>query len=151
MQTAAYPTFGTRDPNATYAARRAAYVVLVRDQDYFAAVRNHDRHFLPGGGCLSGESPQQATIREVREELAREVEIGPLLGTAIQYFYSISDRAHYEMEAAFFRGVLGPAISASPEHQLIWLPARDPERLLYHACHAWAIRQALGASAINAA
>ena len=42
---------------------------------------------FPGGKIEEGETPQQALVREIQEELDTEVEVGDLLGT-VEYDYS---------------------------------------------------------------
>ena len=41
---------------------------------------------FPGGKIEEGETPQQALVREIQEELDTEVEVGDLLG-AVEYDY----------------------------------------------------------------
>ena len=41
---------------------------------------------FPGGKIEAGETPQQALVREIREDLDTEVEVGDLLGT-VEYDY----------------------------------------------------------------
>ena len=41
---------------------------------------------FPGGKIEEGETPQQALVREIKEELDTEVEVGDLLGT-VEYDY----------------------------------------------------------------
>jgi 8-oxo-dGTP pyrophosphatase MutT (NUDIX family) len=135
--------FGSPEPNVQYTERRAAYVVIVTEDEEVAMVKSRRKHFLPGGGSLSGEAPEETIVREVSEELARSVRLIRKLGEAIQYFYSSADDRHYKMLAVFFAGEFTdePCVGMG-EHELHWLPVREAEQSCFHACHAWAIRQA---------
>ncbi|HVG28944.1 MAG TPA: NUDIX domain-containing protein [Pyrinomonadaceae bacterium] len=140
MTTADALTFGSPAPGVDYVERRAAYVVVVGDGATVATVASRQKHFLPGGGSLAGEAPEETVAREVREELARGVRLTRRLGEAVQYFYSDADGRHYRMLATFFAGELTGDAGAG-EHELIWLPAEDAARACFHECHAWAVAQ----------
>jgi 8-oxo-dGTP diphosphatase len=143
------PTFGTQDPNFHYSERRAAYVVIIRD-GLVALVNSGQKQFLPGGGCLLHEAPEETVAREVREELARSVRILHRLGEATQYFYSPADDRHYKMLAIFFAGeFMDESCKLTGEHQLSWLPVTEVEQACFHECHAWAIQTNI--NSINAA
>jgi 8-oxo-dGTP diphosphatase len=90
--------------------------VLVRDACVLACQRLPGGHHpgkweFPGGKVEAGESPQQALQRELREELAVDVTVGPLLWrTEHQYpgrqrftltFFLVSDYAGAISNAAF--------------------------------------------------
>lgn len=134
--------FGSPEPNVPYTERRAAYVVIINDERV-AMVKSRHTHFLPGGGALPGEAPEETVMREVEEELARSVRLIRRLGEATQYFYSDADDRHYQMRAAFFEGEFtdGPG-GGIGEHELHWLPIVEVDHACFHACHAWAVRQA---------
>jgi 8-oxo-dGTP diphosphatase len=136
------PTFGHPEPGIDYTERRAAYVVVIKDSRQVAMVRGRQNYFLPGGGCEPGEAPSETIIREVREELARDVTLIYKIGEAIQYFYAPSNDRHYRMHALFFAGEFTDETGGEAEHELEWLPLAEVERACFHACHAWAIRQA---------
>ena len=133
--------FGVPDPNVRYCERRAAHVVVIRKAKV-AMVRSRQKHFLPGGGSMSGETPEKTVVREVHEELARGVRLIRSLGEATQYFYSADDDRHYKMTATFFAGDFIDDVYGSGEHQLDWLSITETDRACFHECHAWAVRQA---------
>ena len=134
--------FGSAEPNVHYSERRAAYVVITRHGEV-AVVKSGRRHFLPGGGSLPCEAPEETVVREVHEELARRVRLLRSLGEATQYFYSPEDDRHYKMLAVFFAGEFtNDGCDGTGEHQLDWLPITETEQACFHECHAWGVRQA---------
>lgn len=137
------PVFGSAEPGVQYTERRAAYVVISGDGGEVAAVVGpRQKYFLPGGGSLPGEAPEETIIREVFEELGRGVRLTRALGEAVQYFYSDTDERHYLMRATFFAGEFdAEARAVACEHELRWLPSAEAEGAFFHACHAWAARR----------
>ena len=151
--------FGSPEPKVQYAERRAAYVVIIGNDGMVAmvkgvkglpAVKGRANAFLPGGGSLPGEAPEDTVAREVAEELARSVRLIRRLGEATQYFYADSDSQHYKMQAVFFAGefvdVECGAGDISGEHELYWLTVTEAEKACFHPCHAWAVHQVAAAS-----
>lgn len=64
--------------------------VIIDDNRIFATQRGYgqwkDWWEFPGGKIESGESPEEALRREIREELATEIIVGDLL-TTVEYDY----------------------------------------------------------------
>jgi 8-oxo-dGTP pyrophosphatase MutT (NUDIX family) len=134
--------FGSPQPNVLYTERRAAYLVVIND-GLVAMVKSHQNHFLPGGGALPGESPEDTVVREVNEELARGVRLFRRIGETIQYFYSSIDDRQYKMLATFFSGEFtDDAFGRVSEHELGWVSIIEVEQSCFHECHAWAVSHA---------
>jgi 8-oxo-dGTP diphosphatase len=134
--------FGTPDAAFEYKPRRAAYAVIADGSGRIAAVSARYGYFLPGGGSLPGEMPEQTIMREALEELGRDVRIVRLVGEAVQYFSG--DGQCYRMEAVFFAAEFAGETTSAGEHELRWVESDEVERVLYHQCHAWAARRVLG-------
>ena len=132
--------FGSPELDIRYTERRAAYVVVISG-DKVATVQSHEKYFLPGGGSLPLETPEETVVREVYEELGRGLRLVRKIGEALQYFYSNDDNRHYEMRATFFAGEFTDELCAG-EHRLYWLPTSGAVQSCFHECHAWAISQA---------
>lgn len=64
--------------------------IIIRDGKLFATQRGYgewkDWWEFPGGKIEPGETPEDALKREIREELATEIEVGNLL-TTVEYDY----------------------------------------------------------------
>lgn len=136
--------FGSRKPDVSYTERRAAYAVIMND-GRVATVESQQKHFLPGGGSLAGESCEDTVIREACEELARSVRLIRKLDEVVQYFYSAADDRYYKMRAVFFIAEFTNESCGGGndegENELCWLARAEAEQSFFHECHAWAIRQ----------
>lgn len=135
--------FGRCKPDIQYTERNAAYVVII-ESNKVAMVKPKEKYFLPGGGGFANESAEDTILREVREELSRNIRLTGRIGEVIQYFYSSTDDQHYRMHATFFTGEFADETSyGASENELYWLPLTETiGELCFHECHAWAIRQA---------
>ncbi len=109
--------------------------LIVRDGKVFATQRGYgewkDWWEFPGGKMEAGESPQEALVREIREELDAEIEVGHLLET-VEWDYPDfhltmhcflctlkSESMHLnEHEAAAW-------LSSDSIHSVRWLPADE--------------------------
>ncbi|MEO8043158.1 MAG: NUDIX domain-containing protein [Acidobacteriota bacterium] len=127
-------------------ARRAAYVVI-RKAGSVVTVKNREKHFLPGGGCETGETARETVLRETVEELDCKVIIDGHIGEAVQYFYSTDDQLYYKMTATFFVGSFdSSAPGGSDAGGIFWLPESNLGDSLFHECHHWAIQEATNVS-----
>ncbi|MBO5074513.1 MAG: (deoxy)nucleoside triphosphate pyrophosphohydrolase [Bacteroidales bacterium] len=64
---------------------RVVAAIIIRDGKVFATQRGYGQWQgwweFPGGKIEAGECPQEALVREIREELDAEIEVGELIET----------------------------------------------------------------------
>jgi 8-oxo-dGTP diphosphatase len=141
---ATIPEFGQRKPGQTYRPRPAAYAVVSDAQRQVAVVRTPKGHFLPGGGIETGETAEEALVREVREECGRNIRILGKIGEANEHVF-VEGKGYFAIHGVFFRASFGDS-SAQPaeaDHELVWLSADEAKNRLTREGHVWAVAQAL--------
>ena len=107
--------------------------IIVKDEKAFATQRGHGKlkggWEFPGGKIEENETPQQALVREIKEELNTEIKVGPLFDV-VEYDYS---EFHLVMQCFICSLVQGNLellehqdakwVSKSTIDTLDWLPA----------------------------
>jgi 8-oxo-dGTP diphosphatase len=99
-------------------------VIQNSDGAYLACKRPPGKHLgglweFPGGKVDAGESPESALLRELREELAVEVEIGTPLSPVVWTYGEKTIRLR-----PFFCRIIAGDVQALEHAQLLWcLPA----------------------------
>ena len=114
---------------------RVVAAIIIRDGKVFATQRGYGQWQgwweFPGGKIEAGECPQEALVREIREELEAEIQVGELIET-IEWDYTdfhltmhcfvcslVSESMHlneHEDSAWLTRDTL---------HSVKWLPADE--------------------------
>ena len=95
---------------------------LIRDRRVFAARRVTPPGWeFPGGKVEAGESPQQALVRECREELAIEIECGARLAVAAD------DRITLQLWQATL--LAGTPVALADHDALRWVDLDDLDSL----------------------
>ena len=94
--------------------------IIIRDGKLFATQRGYgewkDWWEFPGGKVESGETTKDALKREIREELAAEIEVGELL-TTVEYDYP---KFHLTMHC-YFCSIVSGQLSLLEHEDARWL------------------------------
>ena len=103
---------------------------IIRDGDrIFATQRGYgeykDGWEFPGGKVEPGETPQEALVREIKEELDADIVVGELL-TTVEYDYPTF---HLSMDCFWAKLVEGTEMKLLEHEAAKWLPAGELRRV----------------------
>jgi len=94
--------------------------IIQKDGRFFATQRGYgdwqDWWEFPGGKMEVGETPEEALVREIREELSAEISVGELL-TTVEYDYP---KFHLTMHC-FLCTLVGDALHLNEHEAARWL------------------------------
>lgn len=132
-------TFGTPEPGIVYTDRPGAYAVVLHGKR-IAVLQTPIGLFLPGGGVESGETPEQAVLRESIEETGRSLLLDERLGETVDYFKAVPSGRYYRIHSVFFlaRFAKGNAIPTTTNHALRWMSPEQGAEQLFRPSQAWA-------------
>lgn len=127
--------FGIQEPQREYKLRPSAYALLLDEAGYLAVVEAPDGFFLPGGGIESGESAQDAVLREIGEETGQGAHLLWHLAEADQYIDIWLKRS------SFYLAELDPDPEGSGEYQVHWLAPEQAKIRLTYESHRWMVEK----------
>jgi 8-oxo-dGTP diphosphatase len=136
------PVFGQRVPGASYVQRPSVYAVIRDGLGHVALVRTAQGVFLPGGGIEADETPEQALLREVREECGFDIRLLSRLGDAVQLVYAQAEVAYFEKASTFFAAIVErhQSVPSERDHEVLWVASSEAALLVSHESHRWALR-----------
>ena len=114
--------FGSCAGGLMHRPRRGAYLIAQDDQGRFACERGlHGGLYLVGGGLDAGESPEEAVVREVREEAGAGVATLRFVGALREWFVQPDGLAAWDQTGYFFEGSL-TELPDVPPTAFVWAP-----------------------------
>jgi 8-oxo-dGTP diphosphatase len=138
--TSQFPEFGLFDSEAEYDLRPGGYALIFNNAGEVAAVSTPRGLFLLGGGQNLAESPEEAAIREAREECGLRISLGRRIGVADELVFAVEEGRHFRKRCVFFLAAITEQLGAGEhDHELIWLAPEIAAKSLQHKSQQWAV------------
>jgi ADP-ribose pyrophosphatase YjhB (NUDIX family) len=116
--------------------RPTGSVVIVDDGRFLVVRRAHEPHAglwdLPGGFCDGWEHPEQAAVREAREELGVEVRLDRFIGMYIGS-YAFQDELLPVLDSFWLATIVSGEITLDPAEAtaFMWTDLADPPQMAF--------------------
>jgi 8-oxo-dGTP diphosphatase len=136
-------SFGEKIDGVAYKDLPCARGIFQNEKGEFGFVNVNGQYFLVGGGIEEGETPEQAVVREFREEIGAEIKIIRKIGEAEDYLFGKKEEAYFRKIQTFFVVEIIGDIKGGIEdnHKLVWATIDSAETFILQKSQAWAIRQ----------
>ncbi len=132
-------------PGPVYRDRPGAYAIIAEGAWLLVAETTNagEDFLLPGGGIDPGESPLRALHREVMEETGWRIGTPRRIGAYQRFTYMPEYGYHARKVCALYiaRPVAALARPIEPDHEPVWMHARDAVRMLSVGAERHAVRQ----------
>lgn len=135
--------FGEKKGEIEYIKRPGAYIIIQNVKQQIAFVRTLKGLFLPGGGKEHTESDQACLVRECREELGWEIQIGKKIAVTGEYFSVPYQDKYYFIQGVYY---LGKKIAKKwdpieVDHYLEWMIPKLALPFIYPQGQKWVIQR----------
>ncbi|GAB7039943.1 MULTISPECIES: NUDIX hydrolase [Catenuloplanes] len=118
-------------------ARPTSGLIIHRDGEFLALLRAREPRAglweLPGGFCDGAEHPADAAVREAREELGVDVELGELVGM-YPGTYDYQDETLLVLDCIYLASLApGASITLDPAEsaEMAWFPIAAPPAMAF--------------------
>ena len=118
-------------------ARPTSGLIIVRDGHFMALLRAREPRAglweLPGGFCDGAEHPADAAVREAREELGVEIELGALVGMYVGS-YDYQDETLPVLDCIYLASLAPDAeitLDRDEAAELTWFPIDAPPAMAF--------------------
>ncbi|KAA3639849.1 MAG: NUDIX domain-containing protein [Bacteroidetes bacterium] len=125
--------------------RPGSYVIMTREEELvMVRIIGWGKYFLPGGGIDDGEQPEEALIREVKEETGYFVTDLEKICEAAEFIYSPVAGAYLNKQGVYYSArILDQDVSLiiEEDHEIVYLPVAQALGLLHLESQQWAVKQ----------
>lgn len=113
--------FGEKDEKIQYINRDGAYLLTMNKDHQYPMVENEDGAFLIGGGIEFSETPEEALIREVGEEIGCHVTNVCFVCDNISY-YKLDDKDYCSHNYFYYANILDKYKESEEQNKEVWKP-----------------------------